>query len=280
MSAQPDPATDPRYRPMPKGAYRALAFARALPLIGFLVFMWFAAFHNSAVPFSVGATAFVALSTVYLWMRVRRGQSSARLAAGQLRTTALLAEGRIEEAAAATDGTLDRARGVPPVHCILLVQRAQLFLRLGDADRARTVLEAVHASKWLDDPRLSQGASSLASARAMTELVRGDLDAAEEWQKAAHAKIKAADRTQLLPLDALVEVRRGRFEEAARRIDEAWDAAEASLAPRAFDLVRMVRAFAADALGEPKRDAGDADVAYLTPAWPELRAFAAKRAAS
>jgi hypothetical protein len=42
----------------------------------------------------------------------------------------------------------------------------------------------------------------------------------------------------------------------------------------------LVRAFAADALGEPPRAPGDADVDDLVGKWPELRAFAAKRASS
>jgi hypothetical protein len=266
-----------RYVPMTRALYRARAVGRALPAIGFLVLMWFAAFSNGRVPFAAGAVAFALVVAWSLATRSRQSRASARIAAANAQTTALLAEGRLDEAAAATDATLDAARSVPPIHCILLVQRAQLFLREGDAQRSFALLDAVRASRWLDDARLAQGGASLASALAMTELARGNLDDAERWQREAHARIKKADEIQLLPLDALMDARRGRLAEAATRIDEAWDAAAESLAPRAVDLLRLVRAFVADASGE-SRDAGDADAAYLTAKWPELRAFVERRA--
>jgi hypothetical protein len=269
-----------RYQPLGRRATLLRAYARRGALVAILVFLWIAFVQQKALLVVLASMAFVALLVWFFAARARQARASAALADAYKRTTKLLAEGRLEEAAAETDATLDLARAAPPIHCILLVQRAQLHLRDGDADRAHVLLQAVRASRWLDDARLAQGASSMASALAMTQLARGELDDAEMWQREAHARIKKDDEIQLLPLDALVDARRGRFDEAAARIDDAWSAAEASLAPRAVELLRFVRAFAADASGgvADLRAAGDADAAYLAAHWPELRAFVEKRA--
>ncbi len=271
--------SDTRYEPLSKIAYRAWATLRALPPIAWLGLLWAAAYDERYRPSQgIAIATFAALIAYYLWLRIRRNLRSSRVAQRHGATAKLLAAGDLESAAKTIDETLDDARPTPPVHCILLVQRAQLFLRLGDADRSLSLLKAVVDSRWLDHARLAQGASSLASALAMTELARGDLDEAERWQKEAHAKIKEAERIQLLPLDTLVDARRERYAETIERIDEALSSAEETLAPRAVDLLKLLHAFAADKLGkpaEPTREL-DADVDYLVKDWPELRAFVAK----
>lgn len=273
--------SDTRYRPQAKPIYMAWALFRAVPPVVWLSLMWLAACDQRYRPApDVAALMFCMLITYYAVLRMRRNKRSARVAAAHAATSALLVNGNLEAGAASIDGVLEDVRHTPPVHCIMLVQRAQLFLRLGDADRALAILEAVRDSHWLDDKRLAQGASSLASAFAMTQLARGDLDEAERWAKEAHAKIREKERVQLVLIDALVDARRARYAEAARRIDAGWKEAEKALAPRALDLLRFVRAFVADALGEKARPPGDVDVADLIGAWPEMRAFAAKRAKS
>lgn len=273
--------SDSRYEPLSKSAYRAWAVVRALPPIAWLALLWVAAYDDKYRPSQgVAIATFAALIAYYIWLRIRRNLRSSRVAQRHAATAKLLGAGDLESAAKTIDETLDDARATPPVHCILLVQRAQLFLRLGDADRSLSLLKAIVATHWLDDARLAQGASSLASALAMTELARGDLGEAERWQKEAHAKIKEAERVQLLPLDTLVDARCGRYAEAIERIDEALAGAEETLAPRAVDLLKLLRAFAAEQLGKPAEATKDldADVDYLVKDWPELRAFVAKNA--
>lgn len=273
--------------PVPESAYRPLSRRQArmrvyLPAYGLLALMYLAVWQGYLL-FTFGI---VALVFVLLAWRIFVRRRAVKLVRGNEEAVALLNGGDLDGAAAAFDGLAREARPVPLVHALIVFNRGATAMREGDIDRAIELIDRAVQTGFIADATLSL--SSLASSNLGTcHAIKGELDAAERWQRQAHASAAPSKRGSLMVLDAIVACRRGRFADAASQIEHDWNLAEGGLNAAQLRSLRLMRAFALENSGgdaaeidrivegaKPFRQ-GEQD--YLAGSWPEFRAFLVKR---
>jgi hypothetical protein len=134
--------------------------------------------------------------------------------------------------------------------------------------------------------------ASLACQAALAYALRGDIESARRWRAAAEERKSSTPNQALIAgliayVDAVVDVREGRYESFLRWLDERWRQLEGGLTARTTRPLRVLRAFAtAHAPGAGPRDAGGVDMlvnalkpatpgefAMLGAEWPEMAAF-------
>ncbi len=269
---------DSAYRPLSRRQARLRVYA---PIYGALVAMYLAIWQGYLVA-SVGIVA--GIFALVVWRAVQRNRA-VRLVRANEEAVATLNAGDVQGAAKLFDGLATEARGVPIVHALLVFNRGATAMRLGDIDRAIELTQRAVQSGWIADASLNL--ASLAGSNMGTCLaIKGDLDAAERWQREAHAAVAPSKRGSLLVLDALIACRRGRYVEAIAQVERDWALAEGGLNAAQLRGVRLLRAFALEQTGgeadeiasliagaKPFRT-GEQD--YLAGSWPEFRAFLVK----
>ncbi len=197
-----------------------------------------------------------------------------------------LAEGDFAKAEEVFAKAARRARWVPMLARAVEYNQAVARLQRGDLAGAADLFASVaRAGSW-NAPLAACASCHLA----LTYALRGDIAAATRWRDDARRRLAKSTVTAGIRLvvpfaEAIVDLREGRPEEGARRIDENAKAMEGSFIGRWSRMVRAVRAFAEDRMASP-REAGAVDAlvnalrpstpgefAALTAEWPEMRRF-------
>ncbi|MEI8256197.1 MAG: hypothetical protein WCJ30_11050, partial [Deltaproteobacteria bacterium] len=192
---------DSAYRPLTRRQARARVY---VPVYSALVAMYVAIWQGYTLA-SVGLV--LVLFALAAW-RVAQRRRAVRLVRANEEAVATLNAGDVVGAASAFDALATQSRGIPIVHALLVFNRGATAMRLGDIDRAIELTERAVASGWVAD--VSLNLSSLAGSNLGTcHAIKGELDAAERWQREAHASVAPSKRGSLLLLDALVACRRG-----------------------------------------------------------------------
>jgi hypothetical protein len=199
----------------------------------------------------------------------------------------LIGEGKPDEAIAILDEILAKCRIFPVAHSLYLWNRGIALMRLGRFIEARAAIASVQATNWLDRPRFNHFVPAVMVSMGNLEALEGNLDAAEQWRRSAHAKLTSSSSVAALPLDVLLAARRGEFDRAEALCEAQWTAAEAALTARDMKLLRVLRAYVANRRASADRREVDQWLAgakpipagmfdYLGTAWPEFEVFASE----
>jgi hypothetical protein len=135
------------------------------------------------------------------------------------------------------------------------------------------------------------GAATLACYAALAYALRGEADLAQRWREAAEERKKNAPDPATVSgllafVDAVLDVRVGRYESFSKWVDERWQKLEGALTARTMRPLRLLRAYAVAQGSTGPRNAGAVEliVAPLQPArpgefamfeasWPEIHGF-------
>lgn len=215
------------------------------------------------------------------WGRVAGKKWSARNNAA----VRLIGEGKPDEAVAILDEILAKSRVFPVAYSLYLWNRGIALVRLGRFVEARAAIASVQRTNWLERPGFNQFVPAVMVSLGNLEALEGNLDAAEQWRRSAHAKLASSSSVAALPLDVLLAARRGELDRAEALCESQWTAAEAALTARDMKLLRVLRAYVASRRAPGDRREMDQWLAgakpipagmfdYLGTAWPEFDAFA------
>lgn len=266
------------YRPRSRAAMRARVH---VPLWGSLLAMYAGIWLHQPL-FSLAALPVIFGMLGYNLVRRRK---MVRLFRASDEGVAMLNSGDLVAAGNVFDALASQAANVPIAHALFVFNRGVTYMREGRTDRAIELISRAHDSKWLENKALGV-APLIASGLGTCYAIKGELDAAERWQREAHAQVAPAKRGMLMVLDAVIECRRGRFADAAGRIANDWSLGEGSLNAAQLRSLRLLRAFAMEQTGgddaeiakiiEGARPFRSGEQDYLAVSWPEYRAFLVK----
>lgn len=223
----------------------------------------------------------LALASLRIWGHV----SGKRWSASNNAAVRLIGEGKPGEALAMLDAILAQSRAFPVAYSLYLWNRGIALVRLGRFAEARAAIAPVHANRWLDRPRFNHFVPAVMVSMGNLETLDGNLDAAEQWRRTAHAKLASSSSVAALPLDVMLAARRGEFDRAETLCEAQWTSAEAALTARDVKLLRVLRAYVASRRAGSERGRVEQWLAgarpippgmfdYLGTAWPEFEAFA------
>jgi hypothetical protein len=193
----------------------------------------------------------------------------------------LLAEGRVAEAAERFEQMARPRFAGATLKAQARHNLAVARIHQGRPDEAVALLVGVERREW----RAAKGGLPELNAWRLAEAcaLAGDADASGEWLKAAQARQGSEPLWLGLLTTPLVRCRQGRFDEAARFIDDNRGQAEGSLTGRHLRTLSLLRAFAESARGPFTARLGDLLAAarpvetgghdWLATRWPELRRF-------
>jgi hypothetical protein len=190
----------------------------------------------------------------------------------------LLQEGETERAALVLDTLAREARTSPTLHSCALVVLALTWMRMGEREVALALLRAADEGGWLDGEGTRAWRVLLLAGAATATALGDELAEAAAYRDRARSSARPVDRAAWIVADAVVEVKRGRFEAFVAGL-EGLDPGE--LPETQANLVAILRAFALDRLG--RHDDARAALARsrrprshetrLLEMWPELGAF-------
>lgn len=230
---------------------------------------------GSCFVWSIGA-----LVVLRTWGRIAGKKWSARNNAA----VRLIGEGKPDEAVAILDEILAKSRIYPVAYSLYLWNRGIALVRMGRFAEARAAIASVQRTNWLDRPGFNQFVPAVMVSLGNLEALEGNLEAAEQWRRSAHAKLASSSSVAALPLDVLLAARRGELDRAEALCESQWTAAEAALTARDMKLLRLLRAYVASRRSPSDRRETDQWLAgakpipagmfdYLGTAWPELASF-------
>lgn len=139
------------------------------------------------------------------------------------------------------------SRGYPGFHSVALLFLGIAKARGGDADGALDLLYAVQKGGWL--ARKALWMAWLLPWLAQLHAARGEVDLAEQWLEAARQVLPEGKQEGLVAPQALVLLRREKYDEAIAQIDAYVAGAEASDPVRQH--FELLRAFACERAGRP-----------------------------
>jgi tetratricopeptide (TPR) repeat protein len=272
------PAVDHADRPLTRRQARLRLY---VPTFSLLAVLYFAVFQG----YYLATLGIVAMVAVLLARRIYQSRLAVRLVRENDEAVAQLNSGDLEAAEAAFERIALRARPVPILHALAVFNRGAVAMRQGRVDEAITYVEAARASGWLNEPAYQLAPLAL-TATATCHAIKGDLDLAEAVQKQAHAIVSPSKRGLTMVLDAIIACRRGSFAKVAADIDGNWSTAEGALNAAQLRTLRLLRAFAAEHLGEDAsavakrvdaaRPTRAGEQSYVAIEWPEYRDFLAR----
>lgn len=201
-----------------------------------------------------------------------------------------LAYGRRDEAGHGFDVLCTWSRPTrPKQHASCVFHRGRVFAEQGELDAARSLFLSVHASGWIDpsEPMFIH----LMEGLAWVEALRGDLDAAIDWQAAARRSRGAmGPGLQSTLIDVVIAARRECWEDVLRLVGASqrcvevhttvlWTRmllceafARARVRPGTY---RLASEGQAEASFEALKNADPNELACLLSGWPALRDFVA-----
>jgi hypothetical protein len=131
--------------------------------------------------------------------------------------------------------------------------------------------------------------ANVAAHLATVNALRGALEVAKKWRTEAESRLASAPdpgytSAQLAFASAVVDLREGRHDDVARRLEEQWAKLEGSATARTTRPLRVLRAFALAQRGEREAGAAQKVLAALDPTrtgefvmleaeWPEMQTF-------
>ncbi len=181
------------------------------------------------------------------------------------------------------DALLARCRPYPAAYSVYLMNRGIAALRLGHLDEARAIFESIRHAGWFELRKLRRLLPNLLVDLGYVEALAGNLDAAEECQRRAHAMLVSPAITALI-LDVTIAARRGRLDDAEALMQSKWLAFESSASAIAMKKLRVLRAFVASVRGDRAAVASWLEgvkplqkgrFSYVGLQWPEFAAFEA-----
>ncbi len=162
---------------------------------------------------------------------------------------------------------------------------AQSLLRQGKYDEALAALvDADRKGGWITID------GSLAASLSMVHALSNRMELAEEWLVEARQRyVGVATVTQFptLQVEVIVDLRRGRFADVQRHLDENWSKIEYSMKGESLRPLRLLRAFSTTQTGDyrakptvaslvaPLEPTRPGEFDYLAVEWPELSQFLA-----
>jgi hypothetical protein len=275
--------------PLTKGAYWTGYFVlTVLPLLLALVFFADAVVSDGradSMLFAAGGLCFAWVLFGIVALRAWGQIAGKRWSTRNNVAVRLIGEGKPEEAVAILDEILARSRIFPVAYSLYLWNRGIALMRLGRFVEARAAIASVQSTNWLDRPRFNHFVPAVMVSMGNLETLEGNLDAAEQWRRSAHAKLTSASSVAALPLDVMLAARRGEYDHAEALCESQWTAAEAALTARDVKLLRVLRAYVASRRAASDRRTVEQWLAgakpipsgmfdYLGTAWPEFDAFA------
>jgi tetratricopeptide (TPR) repeat protein len=272
------PVSDRTYRPLSRRQARLRLYVPTFTLLGVLYFAVFQGYYLAT--FGIVAMVFVLLAR-----RLMQRRLAVRLVRENDEALALLNAGDLGAAGAAFDRSASQARSVPLLHAFAVFNRGVVALRQGQIDEAIALIGSALESGWLSEPMYG-GLPFALTGMATCHAIKGDLDRAEAFQRQAHAAVSPSKRGMTMVVDALIACRRSRFDEVAGAVDNNWSLAEGALPAAHLRSLRLLRAFAAERLGEDEsavakridatKPVRAGEQSYLATDWPEYRDFLAK----
>ncbi len=245
-------------------------------------FMWFFSWETTAI--------FVTLSAGTVLLRLYRRISHVRIwRMERQKVRAQLEAGEFEAAGAELERICEAAAGEADYHAQFTYLRAIAFMRAGKPDAALPLFMAVLQSGWFRRRGLRALYPQLLGNIASAYALRGTQESAEYWEGLAHDATPLDRSAELLPMHALIGIRRGRFEAVLIDAEREWAAAEQVFALPEMNALRVLCAYAAGmAPAKSGRNAamdahlraiatfrpGDFD--YLAVNWPQFQAFLAQ----
>lgn len=281
---------EPQYRPATRLQFAlgrtAIALPMAFAVFGLLTLGEYVAMGGSLVVF--GGVLLAALTR-----RRRRWRRVVRALRENEEAHAFMARGDLDRARSIFETLCRRFRGTPTLHSLFVYGRAVTFLKAGQPTKARELLEAVLAARWLETGGLTGQLPTVMATLASTLAILGDTAAAEGWQRAAHDRISAARRPTLLPMDLLIAARRDEHHVVLDTLRREGPDALDLLSASQRRVIRMLEAYALERESGAFRSEGHDDelrealfaarpvrpdeYRELVVAWPELEAFLSRR---
>jgi tetratricopeptide (TPR) repeat protein len=229
--------------------------------------------------------AFALPTVTFLWML----GGSRRYNALQRPAFEALGDGQNARAAQLFSDIARRYRAKPNMGPFAAYNHAVALLRAGDSSAAVGVLLGIE--RW---PGLAiTGIRRLVAIElAVAFAIGGDVDKAQRWLEAARERPAdfsdpGLEYAHVAYAEGLVLCRAGKFEDAIRVYDEAWQRLESRLPVRTMRAVWLLRAFAVTGISAPRDSAAaeswlrllratpSGSFTWLTAHWPELAAFVA-----
>jgi hypothetical protein len=227
----------------------------------------------------IAGLVFACLVAWVAWLAVATRRFNARHVPAVTR----LNEGDLAGAEAELQALAARRFYPKGLRAMALYNAAVARMRSGDLDGALALLERAHHGSFAVVRTHARELAMCTTASCYA--LRGDLDAAERIVVGGRPKVGATFADHLLLPEAILALRRGRPEEAAKRLESSWVRAEGTLQARSMRGLRLLRAFAvaqldarthATTLGmllDGLRPVRRGEFDYMAVAWPELRAF-------
>jgi hypothetical protein len=272
---------DPRHRPVGASRWGMIVFA-TMGAVGCLMV---SLIMGAPAVLTIGAM--VALEGVMIARLVRRRRRSFDLIKQSDDAVALLQQGRVDEAAARFDHLLPEAEDTPSLHALVLYNRGVTALAQGNVDQGLSIIDATLRSPWFGHWSKLYGAQGNLSL-GLAHLYAGRIDEASRLAAEAHARFTEAKRPMMLPLDAMILARTGRFAEALHLLDSQWMAAEGVMPASSMRPLRILKAFVLQQAdggrtrgaeiqrlvqdGQPNRPT---ELRAMAQTWPELQHFLA-----
>lgn len=239
---------DPRYRIVPRSARLIWSAAFILALVGVV---------SLALATSPGMLfwgALLGLEAIVIGAAIRRRRGAVALVSKIDDTVALINQGRLDQASDELDRLAATSRTLPFQHSVIVFNRGVAFLATGEPEQALALFNEVAAKGWF---KLLDGlyASHLHRAYAVAWLSLGRLDLGVEAAARAHQTLTEAKRPGMLPLDASILCRQGRFQEALSLIEQNMENAAGLLTPEQRQQLELLQAFSLWSLhGDASRD--------------------------
>lgn len=218
---------------------------------------------------------------------VRRRRRLLAVARASDEAVGLLNAGQLGDAARLMDELLPQARGMGLLHALLVYNRACVYLRQSQPQRALELLHRVERSGWFMKGSPHGFDVLLPCTLAVTESVLGDTKRAWAHLEGVRPRMPSLRRGVLFHAELVTGCREGRFREVLAWVDERWRASEGSLTAAQLRLLRLLEAYAAwsvagaddarvtDALSLARNAEPDEYRYLLAGGWPELEAFLA-----
>jgi tetratricopeptide (TPR) repeat protein len=255
------PPMDPRHQPASAllnitttGGLLAIVFATLWLVVG------------GSVGF-VGLLAAIGLEGVLLVHLIRRRRRAVEVIRRSDDAVALLNQGRIDEATAEFDRLLSDSVESPRIHVLMLYNRGVAELYLGNVDEAIAILNAAIRSRWFSAWQRIYGGQAY-QALAISYVYAGRLDEARYVASMAHRELSEAKRLLMLPVDAMILAREGRFDESLALLVQYSGAAEGLLLPNSMRALRMLKAFLLS-LSDPTAERRNEMQELVRSAWPQ-----------
>jgi tetratricopeptide (TPR) repeat protein len=199
------------------------------------------------------------------------------------RAVNLLNAGEVEDAGEIFD-RLARRRRLSLGHIVFVYNRAVAYLLEGRHQRALSIFNAIEKSGRMSGRRFLHLQPNLLLEMGCCLALSGELEQAESYLRRAAEKLQPPEDGRLLFLEAVIGVRRGRYDATVARIQEQWKRAEGALRGPTIRTLRMLHAYALAKAGRASEPAfttavagaqpsEPADFHWATKNWPEFAAF-------